>query len=291
MPGVKRLVFFTRTLLLCGVMMHVRPPAASAHHRARLDPTEPIFTERSFVEKNLELDTGWEKQDGGNGLEFSPGASWVFRQRLELDLEMPVGLQIPSRGATVGSLGDVAVGAQLLLCCEPNQLLDYFSLRLDVEAPTGSRSKDIGGTGSWSVSVLPGRLFTIAEQLPDLFVQAQISYAEQLRPDDEARATAADLSQSAPREKQVEWNVALAQQYLDGRLRPVFELLGTSIVDAVAGGEGTIVELAAGLWTAPFPDDLWLSPVSIGLGWKWPVTSRRDSELTALLILEWSFGN
>lgn len=272
-------------------MVSLSPPAASAHHRARLDPTEPIFTQRSFVEKNLELDTGWEKQDGGNGLGFSPGVSWVLRQRLELDLEIPGGLQIPDRGATVGSLGDIAVGAQVLLCCEPNQLLDYFSLRLDVEAPTGSRAKDIGGTGSWSVSVLPGRLFTVAQQLPDLFVQAQLSYVEQLRPDDATRASAAALGASAPRQKQVDWNVAFAQQYLDGRMRPVFEVLGTSIVDAVAGGEGTIVELAAGLWTAPFSDDVWLSPVSIGLGWKWPVTSRRDSELTALLILEWSFGN
>jgi hypothetical protein len=291
MPGTERVAFFTAGLLLCGMMGGGSPPAARAHHRARLDPTEPIFTQRSFVEKNLELDSGWAHGGAGDSLEFSPGASWVFGQRLEIDLEVPVGVQFPSPGAAVGSLGDIGAGVQVLLCCQPNQLLDYFSLRAEVAAPTGSRGKAIGGTGAWSAALLPGRLFTIAERLPDLFVQAQVAYAEQLRPDDEARAAAADAGASAPREKEVQWNIAFAQQYLAGRLRPVFEVLGTSIVDAAAGGEGTIVELAAGLWVAPFADDQWLSPVSLGLGWKWPVTAHRDSDVAGLLILEWSFGN
>jgi hypothetical protein len=277
-------------LLFLGALMAV-PSAAAAHHRARVDPSEPIFTQRPFIEKDLELDVGWEKQKGSDGIELSPGVTWVFAKRLELGLEIPVGLQIPDQGATVGSLGDVAAAAQVLLCCQSNWLLDYFSLRADVEAPTGSRSKDIGGTGSWSVSLLPGRLFTVLQELPDLFVQAELTYAQEIRPANDEKETAAELGLPKTREKELDWNLAFVQPYLGGRLRPVFEVLGTSIVDAVTSGdEGTIVELAAGLWAAPFPDESRLSPLSLGMGWKWPVTRRKESQVTGLFVVEWSFG-
>jgi hypothetical protein len=256
------------------------PSAVWGRHLARLDPTEPIFTQRAFVEKNLELDTGWEKEPDGNGVELAPGVSWVFWQRLELDAEVPVGFQIPDHGATVGSVGDIGVGAQVLLCCGPEGFLDYFSVRAEVAAPSGSQAKDIGGDGSWSVSLLPARRFTIAQQLPDLMVQMQLAYAEDIR---------AAPSDEGVRQKAFLWNTAFAQQYWEGRIRPVFELLGTTVVDC-ADGEGTVVELAAGMWLAPFPDNHTLSPLSIGLGWKWPVRGRLESELTGLLITEWSFG-
>ena len=87
------------------------------------------------------------------------------------------------------------------------------------------------------------------------------------------------------------WNSAFAQQYLAGRIRPVFEVLGTTVVDAASTtDERTVVELAAGMWVAPFPDDHPLSPVSIGLGWKWPVRGLLEDTLTGVLIIEWSFG-
>src|SRR6516225_1223322 len=95
-------------LLACGALTTLCPSPAWCRHLARLDPTEPIFTQRAFVEKNLELDTSWDKTSTGNALEMAPGVSWVFAQRLELDAEVPFGLQIPRQGATVGSLGDIA---------------------------------------------------------------------------------------------------------------------------------------------------------------------------------------
>src|SRR5262249_21942531 len=154
-----------------------------------------IFTQRAFVEKNLELDTSWDKTPTGHALELAPGVSWVFAQRLELDAEVPFGLQLPRQGATVGSLADVAFRAQLLLCCGPEGLLDYLSVRADVATPTGSLAKNIGGTGSWTVSLLPARRFTIAQQLPDLMVQMQLSYAEDIR------ATASPSGDSSVRQK------------------------------------------------------------------------------------------
>lgn len=250
---------------------------AAAHHRARNDPTEPLFTEHSFVERNLELDTLWEHRTDGNGVELTPSFTWVLWKWLQFDLDIPADIEVPERRATVGSLDDVTVATQALLCCRPDQLLDYLSLRLEVEAPTGDRSKGIGGAGSYAVAVLPGRLRTITESLPDLFVQAELAFREGIRP-----ALGAD-----ERSREVDWNLALAQQYLSGRLRPVFEMLGTSTV--AGDDQGTVVALAAGVWTAPFPDEHWLSPVSMGLGWQWPVTGGADFELTGLCIVEWAF--
>jgi len=270
----------TSTLLLLSTALAptVGVVPALAHHRARLDPTEPLFTQRSFLEKNVELDTTWEHDADADRVELSPSVTWVFWKWLQLDLEIPTDIVVPDRGATVGSLDDVTLAVQTLLCCEPDRALDYLSLRLEVEAPTGDRAKDIGGDGAWSASVLPGRLLTIDESLPDLFVQMELGWSEALR---------SDAAGGSARTREVDWNLALAQQYLAGRLRPVVEMLGTSTVDG--DDLGTVVELAAGVWTAPFADEHWLSPVSVGLGWKWPVTGGADAELTGLFILEWAF--
>lgn len=264
-------------------MLH--PAAAGSRHLARSDPTEPIFTQRAFVEKNLELDSSWDRAPGSDTIGLAPGVSWVFWNRFELDMEVPIDVRIPDRAATVGGVGDLGLDAQLLLCCQPDGPLDYFSIRADVSPPTGSLAKGIDGTGSWSISLLPARRFTIAQRLPDLMVQMQLAYTQDLR------ASAVVSNGGSVRQKAFACNTALAQQYWDGRIRPVFELLGTTVVDAAdPADERTVVELAAGMWTAPFPDDHLLSPLSIGLGWKWPVSGRLESTLTGLLIVEWSFG-
>jgi hypothetical protein len=261
------------------------PTAAWSRHLARLDPTEPLFTQRAFVEKNLELDTTWEKEPDQSGVELAPGLTWVFWQVLELDLEVPVALRIPDDGATVGSVGDLGFAAQVQLCCGPDGILDYLSLRGEVAAPTGSLAKETGGVGSWSVSLLPARDFTVADALPDLLVQVQLSYEEDIR--DEPRPDGA----GGVRQKALVWNTAFAQQYVDGRFRPVFEVLGTTVLDAAdPDDERTVVELAGGVWLAPFADGSLLSPLNFGIGLKWPVTRRLESQVTGVLVTEWSFG-
>lgn len=276
-------------VLLSALLVSVAP--AAARHRARADPAEPIFTQRPFIEKDLELDLGWARDGDANSVEPTLANTWVFENRLETTIELPFALRVPrDGGAVVVGLSDLTLGLQLLLCCRPGQLLDYLSLRAEVDAPTGSRRKDIGGTGGFTVSVLPGRLVTVARALPDLFVQVQIAYTQEIRPSAQEQATASRRGRHAARAKAVLWNVAGTQSYLDGRVRPVVELLGTSVVDAAdPGDEGAIVELAAGLWLAPFHDEHWLAPVSLGLGYRWPVTSRHDDLMAALLIVEWAF--
>lgn len=276
--------------LLSAVVAIVLAEPARARHRARTDPAEPIFTQRPFIEKDLELDVGWERASGSHLVQPVLGNTWVFWNRLETTVEIPFGVRIPDDGPAEGDLSDVGFGVQLLLCCKPGKLLDYLSIRADVEAPTGNRAHDVGGTGSFAFSLLPGRLVTVIESLPDVFIQIQLAYAQDIRASAGDIETAARLGRPVVRGKDFIWNLAFAQTYLDGRIRPVAELLGTTVLDAVApDDEGTIVELAAGLWVAPFYDEHWLAPVSMGVGYRWPVTSRHDTLMGALFIVEWAF--
>jgi hypothetical protein len=148
---------------------------AGAKRIACLSPTEPIFTEKAFLEKSIEFSASWSSQEDGDTIDLGPVVEWVFWDRLQLDLEVPTGIRIPDDSATVGSLSDVGFGIQALVYGGPDELLDYLSLRAEVDAPTGDRSKDIGGDGDWSLAVLPARYFTITDALPDLEITIELA--------------------------------------------------------------------------------------------------------------------
>lgn len=266
--------------------------SVAARHRAWEDPAEPIFTQRPFIEKDLELDVGWTDDDGDD-LELSAGVTWVFlRETLQLGMEIPYTFRFPDAGPNESNLADIEFSAQVLLCCEPesHRWLDDFSLRAEVAAPTGSRSKDIGGDGEWAFLVLAGRAFTVLESLPDLNLQLELAYSQQIRLTADQRRLAGALGLAETRQKALTWNLAFNQEYFGGRLVPIFEILGTTTVDALSRrDEGTALQLAVGMWLRPFPEGSFFTPVSVGLGGRWPVTSRREDEGAAVLILEWAF--
>ncbi len=267
------------------------PARTCASHIAREDPSEPIFAQRSFIERNVELDLGVVRNaDDATALTTTLGATWVFARRVQLGLEVPGTARFPHAGASQAALDDVTVSTQLLLCCQMPSGWRFLSLRADVAAPTGDRSRGIGGTGETSVSLLAGNGFTVVRSLEDLGVQVELAWARELRLSDAERKTARRLGWPERRAQDVVWNLALTQPLLGRRLTPVLELLGTTTVAAVdSGDEGTAVALGVGLWTAPFPDDSVLSPLSLAVGWRAPVTSRRDDDGAALVIAEWAF--
>lgn len=263
---------------------------AGAKRIARLSPTEPIFTEKAFLEKSIEFDASWSSQDDGDTIDLGSSIHWVFWDRLQLDMDLPVGIRIPDDSATVGSLSDIEFGAQALVYGGPGELLDFFSVRAEVDAPTGDRSKGIGGDGSWSVALLPARYFTLTEAVPDLEITLELAYTQQIRLDREGAELAREPGFSHTLEKELDWNVAFTQKYFDGQVRPVFELLGTTTVDAIdEDDEGTILELAAGFWLIPHADEHLFSAFSYGLGFRVPVTSRNEDQGAVMLVIEHSF--
>ncbi len=282
----------SRAAAVTAALALAAPATAPAGHIAREDPSEGIFTERPFIERDLELDVGVGRQvDGATELTTTIGVTWVFARRLQLGLELPFAARFPDDGASRAGLADVAVSAQVLLCCAEPTGWRFFSLRSDVEAPTGDRSRGIGGTGAVGVSLLAGNGFTVAQSLEDFGVQVELTWSRALRLSDDDRAAARQLGRPERREQDVFWNLALMQPLLGRRLTPVLELLGTTTVAAVdSGDKGTAVALGVGVWIAPFADAGPLSALSLAAGWRFPVTSRRADGGAGLVIAEWAFA-
>ena len=89
-----------------------------AEHLAREDPPEPIFTQRAFIENDLETGIDWGRGFGTQDLEIGLGTTWVFFDRLQLGAEIPLGISIPDDGSTHADLADINLSAKWLLCCE-----------------------------------------------------------------------------------------------------------------------------------------------------------------------------
>jgi len=268
------------------------PATTLAGHIAREDPAEPIFTERSFIERNAEVDIGVDRHvDNANVLTTTVAGTWVFARRVQVGLDVPFAVRFPEDAPTRGGLDDIAFSTQVLVCCQEPTGYRYFSLRGEVDAPSGDRSRDIGGTGATSLSLLAGNGFTVVRSLEDLGVTVELTWSREIRLSDGERATAQQLVLPARHEQELAWNLAVMQPLLGRRLTPVLELLGTTTVAAVApADEGTAVELAVGCWTAPFPDDSPLSALTLAAGWRFPVTGRRADDGAALIIAEWTFN-
>jgi len=285
-----RLAVRGAVLVACVLIPAVeRPTAAYAKRVARRDPIEPLLTTPAFLDQSAEIGGHWSRQKGSDQIELAAGLEWIFWDRLELSAEIPAGISVPDHGSTVGDLSDIAFAAQTLLCCEKRWPIDYLSVRAAVDAPTGDRSKDIGGDGSWEVSVLPGLYFTVADGLPAVLGQIELGYVQQIRLDADARAYASTHGVGRTREKDLIWNIAFAQPWFDGIIQPVFEILGTTTVDAVdPADEATTVELGCGLWFAPHPKEHWLSALSYAIGGSFPVSSHYDDQSTVVFTIEWA---
>lgn len=222
--------------------------------------------------------------------ETTLGGTWVFARRVQVGLEIPWDVVMPHDAASTAGLSDVGFSTQVLLCCERATGFTFVSVRGEVGAPTGDPGRDLGGSGAFSFSLLAGHGVTVVESQQDLGVQVQLGYDQEIRPTRDEREEADARGSPRVREKQLVWNTAFTWPLLDRRVTPVFEVLGTTTLDAVdRGEEGSSVALGVGVWLAPFADDGPLSPVTFAAGWRWPVGGRRDSDGEALLILEWTF--
>ena len=264
--------------------------SVSASHLAREDPPEPIFTQRAFIENNVENGSEWTRGLDGNEIELGLGVTWIFFDQLQLGAEVPIGIVMPDQSATTAGLSDINFSAKWLFCCDETTGYTFISARVDVNPPTGNRSRDLGGDGHFGFSLNLGYGLTVMESLQDLSIQFQLSYFQQMRLTDDQLNTAQQLGLPETLQKNVIWNLALVQPFFGGRLQISLEALGTSVVDALeADDRGSSLQLAAGFWVIPFNDNHMLSNLSIGLGGRVPVTDRREDRGGATLIFEFTF--
>lgn len=250
---------------------------------------DTLFTAKSFVSTEVATEFGFDNLSAGNEFEIGFDASKVFFDRLGIGVDVPIGINDPDVGKTVANLGDVGFSAQYQLAQAATDGFN-FSLAGTVSAPTGSRKKDIGGTGDWGVFALAGVAVPLGEGMPQLFVQTQLGYEQQIRLSNEQLETAETLGVGNIRDKAVIWRLAFSLPLLNGRLIPTFEILGRTAVDAVASAdEGTTLELGGGIWwNRVFAETSW-EPVSIGVAAKGPITKRREADFSTLLVVKYEF--
>ena len=123
-------------------------------------------------------------------------------------------------------------------------------------------------------------------------VQFQLGYEQQIHLTDEQREEAMELGVSAVREKELVWGVALNAKVPindNGELIPTFEVVGHTVLDAIESDEeGTIVELAGGVWWKP-PESPPFGGLVFGLAAKGPVTGMKESNYTVLFVVKRGF--
>ena len=277
--------------ILCGVIfLTIRVAPVFGDHLGRRERAEPIFTQPAFFEKQLEFEVGIENQDEEDSSEISAGGTWIFGKRLQLGLDVPFVYRSPDADDSAIDLSDLGLSAGFLICCTSPDNQFFLSLLGNFLFPTGDQNKGIGGTGEWGLSLNAGYFIPVGSIPAEFGIQFQFAYAQQLRLTDDEKKMADMLGIDRTREKDLIWNLALTQQYLDGRLTPVIEFLGTSIVDALDKEEkGTIFELGFGIWLSPFPDKSLLKAVNLGAGVKFPLTEREESSSSFLFIVTYGF--
>jgi len=278
------------SLLVGIIFLTIRIVPVFGDNLGKFDPVEPIFTEEAFLEKTLEFDVGVENQDKEKSAEIDIVGSWIVANRLELGLGIPFEHRNPDDEDSVFNLSDLGISAKFLICCPSFNDLLFISLIGNFLFPTGDQNKNIGGTGEWGFSLNSGYFFNVAD-IAYFGLQLELAYSQQLRLTDEQKQMADMLGIGRTREKDLIWNLALTQQYLDGRLNPVIELLGTSIVDALdKQEEGTILELGFGIWVIPFSDKSMLNALGLGAGVKFPLTEREESSSSFLFRVRYDFN-
>lgn len=287
---------------IASVLLFILPSGALADgeekHEAKDEHhdelAEPIFTKRSFPEKEIEFEIGFDNKKTEHEVEIGVGASWAFFDRLQLGVEIPFEIRDPETGATQRDVGDVEFSGKYLLYRAPeNRFL--LSFDAEVAAPTGDERKEIGQKGEWGLFLTAGSSVPMDRLLPggkapDLGAHLQFGYAQQIRLTKEQREEAEALGRAAVHEKELIWNLAFNVKLFNGVLIPEFEVLGKTVVDAIEKKEeGTYVELAGGLWLVPFDEDSPLGGLHLGAAAKAPVTSKKERHASTLFIMKWEF--
>lgn len=262
---------------------------SNADHLGRLEKAEPFFTVKAFLEKELEFSVGNDNSKEDHSLELGLEFDWVFFERIQLGVEVPYVFLFPDGQDSTSAFSDIGLSTQVLLCCTSPTTSYYLSLRGELALPTGDEDKGIEGSGEWGFSLNAAYFFGVGD-ISLWGIQLQLAYAQQLKFSDEQRSLANMLNINKTHNKDIIWNGAYTQEYFNGRLSPVFEVLGTSTVDAMQSeDEGTIVELGFGFWLSPFSDTSQLNAVNLGVAAKFPVTEREETSSSFLFVATYGF--
>jgi hypothetical protein len=122
-------------------------PAASVFAQEEEPDIEffyPVVTRRPVIEREIELQTRYEKSPGGRQVETAAAIEWAILPRWQIELEIPVVVNDPRDGPSAAGFGDIAIENKFLLWKSVEQRL-LVSGGFELTLPSGSESRGLGG--------------------------------------------------------------------------------------------------------------------------------------------------
>ena len=116
---------------------------------------DPLVTRNPTPERELELNVEYEKGDEGKEVEVEVELSWRFGERFEASIEVPVLFLMPRQGSDESGLGDITLGGKVLVFQSTDQPA-LVTLGVELGLPTGSESRGLGGSFSFTPYVTAG---------------------------------------------------------------------------------------------------------------------------------------
>lgn len=120
------------------------PTTAVAQEEPNLEFFYPVVTRRPVVERELELRTQYQKSGGEKQIETSAAIEWLPLPRWEIELEIPVVVNLEQGGPSTAGFGDVEIENKFLLWRSVEHRF-LFSGGFELKLPSGSQSRGLGG--------------------------------------------------------------------------------------------------------------------------------------------------
>jgi hypothetical protein len=264
------------TLVASGLILAVWPSPSLAEPTVMATGSElgmaTLITESTLPQTEIEVEFSFAKSDASRTYEFGLNSvQYAWGTLLGLKLSVPITMIEPrgDAGPTVAGLGDIGVLAKSAPIVSREHL---FALggAVGLTLPTGSESRDLGGTLAVAPGLLAGKAWRLGDRVAAL--QADAFYSWQLN-------EPADTD----REQRFSANVTSVLT-LAPRLTPILEL---NTVRVVAGDPAL-----RGRWQGYITPGLSVQPADrwdIRAGVQVPVTGAREFDYNVMILVTRGF--
>ena len=166
----------TRIWKLLGVIVFALVPlaASAADEEANIEFFYPLLTRRPVIERELELRFTHDKGRDGRRGEAAAAVELPILPRWQVELEVPVVFTDPREGSSAGGPGDIEIQNKFLLL-KSVERKTLVAAGLDVELPSGSERRGLGGEAAVAPFLAAGIALGDFDLLGDLAYESHVN--------------------------------------------------------------------------------------------------------------------
>jgi hypothetical protein len=244
------------------------PVSAAADEEPDIEFFYPVVTRRPVIERELEITTRYEKSGASKLVESALGLEWPVVPWWQIELEVPLVINLPGDSPSTAGVGDIAIENKLRLWKSVEHGV-LVAGGVELTLPSGSARRGLGG----ELALEPFLTAGIALDHFDLL--GSLAYEWRLNGPDR------------PREQEFSANVALAYR-LSRWFTPFLEANLVLLTTGPRTDDPTLVGrpqlyLTPGFNVRPLPG------VTLRAGVQLPVTSARELDYAVHAGLIWEF--